>query len=62
LGAIGGMNALPLQKINLHYLLTDFALQFGHTAFGPASLPVTRKAEFLARLESQKSKRGFLAV
>jgi hypothetical protein len=56
------MNALPLQKINLHYLLTDFALQFGHTAFGPASLPVTRKAEFLARLESQKSKRGFLAV
>ncbi len=33
----------PLQKIDLHHLLTDLALQLRHTAFGPAPLPVTRK-------------------
>jgi hypothetical protein len=33
----------PLQKIDLHYLLTDFGLQLGYAAFGQPPLPVARK-------------------
>jgi hypothetical protein len=42
----------PFKKIDRHYLLTDFALQLGYAAFGPAPLPVTRKrvAASLAKL------------
>jgi hypothetical protein len=37
----------PLQKINLHRLLTDLALQLRYTAFRPA--PLTLARERLAR-------------
>jgi hypothetical protein len=34
----------PLQKIDLHRLLADLALQLRHLAFRPAALTLTRKS------------------